>query len=318
MSRAEHAQLLQRLHPLPAAALGRGRSRQGPAGDRAGDAGAGRHRALAAHASSPAAPAWRWRSTAPRRSRSRPSRTGIAQAAPGRQDPRLGLLRRRHRRAQRAGPGRRPALRAAAPEPGPRRPATGTTFSEDPRLQLAPRAPPAWRPCTPRARSAPSRRSATTTPTSRTSPRATTTRSASSQVGFRTGWLGRYLDLGRRRREPAAGPLDGRLALADDRHRREAGGGDRQRRRLRPLVAGRATRSSDEMFRSFARFGSLPSDSPGLAQVRRADRPDRQAAPGPRRRRRLHQPGRLSRNLLRPQARRPRRLSSPPACRCGW
>ena len=61
------------------------------------------------------------------------------------------------------------------------------------------------------------------------------------------------------------GSLSPMLATAD-----EAGGGDRQRRRLRPLVAGSSDPISDEMFRSFARFGSLPSDSPALAQVRRA------------------------------------------------
>ena len=121
----------------------------------------------------------------------------------------------------------------------------------------------------------------------------------------------------RRRRQPAAGPLDGRLALADDRHRRQAGGGDRQRRRLRPLVGGRRT----------GRGRDVPQLRPlrlaarrlaGLAQVRASDRPDRQAAHGPRRGRRLHQPGRLPRNRLRPQARRRSPPTSPSACRCGW
>ena len=74
------------------------------------------------------------------------------------------------------------------------RPGAGTDLQRGPAPAAGTRPPPAWRPCTARARSAPSRRSATTTPTSRTSPRATTTRSASSTVGFRTGWLGRYID----------------------------------------------------------------------------------------------------------------------------
>ena len=49
---------------------------------------------------------------------------------------------------------------------------------------------------------------------------------------------------------------------------------------------------SDEMFRSFAKFGSLPVDSPGARPGAAGDDPDREAAPGPRRGRRLHQPGR--------------------------
>ena len=157
----------------------RRRSRQGPAGDRAGDAGAGRHRPLAAQL-----PLAQRRPGARRLRRLEDPALGLRDRhRPGgadRQDPGLGLLRRRHRRAQRARPGRRPALRAAAPEPGLGAGA-GATFSEDTRLQLAPLRGRRWRPCTARARSAPSRRSATTTPTSRTSPRATTTRSASSR-----------------------------------------------------------------------------------------------------------------------------------------
>ena len=114
---------------------------------------------------------------------------GIAQAAPTRQDPRLGLLRRRHRRAQRARAGRRPALLAAAAEPGARPRRRDRHSAEDPTPALAPVGRRRWRPCTARARSAPSRRSATTTPTSRTSPRATTTRSASStSASTPAGW----------------------------------------------------------------------------------------------------------------------------------
>ena len=125
------------------------------------------------------------------------------------------------------------------------------------------------RPCTARARSAPSRRSATTTPTSPTSPPATTTRSASSQVGYRTGWLGRYLDAVGDDENPLQGlSLDGSLSpmiataekpvAAID----SVDGYDLWSRVGDPIEA--------EMFRSFARFGSLPADSPGLAQVRRA------------------------------------------------
>ena len=56
----------------------------------------------------------------------------------------------------------------------------------------------------------------------------------------------------------------------------------------------------DEMFSSFARFGSLPSDSPALAQVRRATAQTDKLRERPRRRRRLHQPGRLSRTPTSP------------------
>jgi uncharacterized protein (DUF1501 family) len=88
-------------------------------------------------------------------------------------------------------------------------------------------------------------------------------------VGFRTGWLGRYIDSVGDSENPLQGlSMDGSLspmiATAD-----------------KPVAAidnvdGFDLWSSvsapveDEMYRSFARFGSLPSDSPGLAQVRRA------------------------------------------------
>jgi uncharacterized protein (DUF1501 family) len=88
-------------------------------------------------------------------------------------------------------------------------------------------------------------------------------------VGFRTGWLGRYIDLIGDSENPLQGlSMDGSLspmiATAD-----------------KPVAAidnvdgfdlwSRAEGSvRDEMYRSFARFGSLPSDSAGLAQVRRA------------------------------------------------
>ena len=88
-------------------------------------------------------------------------------------------------------------------------------------------------------------------------------------VGFRTGWLGRYIDAVGDDENPLQGlSMDGSLspmiATAE-----------------RPVAAIDSVDGYDlwspvsdpiesEMFRSFARFGSLPSDSPGLAQVRRA------------------------------------------------
>jgi uncharacterized protein (DUF1501 family) len=89
------------------------------------------------------------------------------------------------------------------------------------------------------------------------------------QVGYRTGWLGRYLDAVGDEENPLQGlSLDGSLSpmiataekpvAAID----SVDGYDLWSRVDDPIEA--------EMFRSFARFGSLPADSPGLAQVRRA------------------------------------------------
>jgi uncharacterized protein (DUF1501 family) len=88
-------------------------------------------------------------------------------------------------------------------------------------------------------------------------------------VGFRTGWLGRYIDLVGDTENPLQGlSLDGSLspmiATADKPVAAidSVDGFD-----LYSSVSGPV---QEEMYRSFARFGALPSDSPGLAQVRRA------------------------------------------------
>jgi uncharacterized protein (DUF1501 family) len=89
------------------------------------------------------------------------------------------------------------------------------------------------------------------------------------EVGFRTGWLGRYVDLVGDEDNPLQGlSMDGSLspmiATAD-----------------RPVAAIDSVDGyelwspvsnpiSAEMFSSFAHFGSMPADSPALAQVRRA------------------------------------------------
>ena len=89
------------------------------------------------------------------------------------------------------------------------------------------------------------------------------------QVGYRTGWLGRYIDAVGDDENPLQGlSLDGALSpmiataekpvAAID----SVDGYDLWARVGDPI--------EDEMFRSFARFGSLPSDSPALTQVRRA------------------------------------------------
>ncbi len=88
-------------------------------------------------------------------------------------------------------------------------------------------------------------------------------------VGFHTGWLGRYIDQVGDEDNPLQGlSMDGSLspmiataqrpvAAIDD-----VDGYDLWSQVSNPI--------EPEMFRSFAKFGSLPSDSAGLSQVRRA------------------------------------------------
>lgn len=89
------------------------------------------------------------------------------------------------------------------------------------------------------------------------------------EIGFRTGWLGRYVDLVGDNENPLQGlSMDGALspmiATAD-----------------KPVAAIDSVDGYDlwsavsdpvraEMYKSFAKFGSLPADSKGLSQVRRA------------------------------------------------
>jgi uncharacterized protein (DUF1501 family) len=90
------------------------------------------------------------------------------------------------------------------------------------------------------------------------------------EIGFRTGWMGRYIDAVGDDDNPLQGlSMDGALspmiATAE-----------------RPVAAidsvdgydlwtqGVGEPISAELFKSFGKFGSLPSDSPGLTQVRRA------------------------------------------------
>ncbi len=88
-------------------------------------------------------------------------------------------------------------------------------------------------------------------------------------VGFRTGWLGRYIDAVGNDENPLQGlSMDGSLSpmLATAN---------------RPVAAIDSVDGYDlwspvsdpvesEMYRSFARFGAMPSDSPALSQVRKA------------------------------------------------
>jgi uncharacterized protein (DUF1501 family) len=88
-------------------------------------------------------------------------------------------------------------------------------------------------------------------------------------VGFRTGWLGRYIDLVGDDENPLQGlSMDGSLSpMLATANRPVAAidsvdGYDLWSSVGEPIEA--------EMYRTFASFGSMPSDSPGLAQVRRA------------------------------------------------
>ena len=88
-------------------------------------------------------------------------------------------------------------------------------------------------------------------------------------VGFHTGWLGRYIDQTGEDDNPLQGlSMDGSLSPMIATAERPVAaidsvdGYDLWSPVSQPI--------SDEMYKSFARFGSLPSDSAGLAQVRRA------------------------------------------------
>jgi uncharacterized protein (DUF1501 family) len=88
-------------------------------------------------------------------------------------------------------------------------------------------------------------------------------------VGYHTGWLGRYLDLVGADDNPLQGlSMDGRLSpmlATSDKPVAAIDSVDGY-----DLWSPVSQPVSDEMFKSFARFGSLPVDSPGLGQVRRA------------------------------------------------
>jgi uncharacterized protein (DUF1501 family) len=88
-------------------------------------------------------------------------------------------------------------------------------------------------------------------------------------VGFHTGWMGRYIDQVGDDDNPLQGlSMDGTLSPMIATAERPVAaidsvdGYDLWSPVSQPI--------SDEMYRSFARFGSLPSDSPGMTQVRRA------------------------------------------------
>jgi uncharacterized protein (DUF1501 family) len=89
------------------------------------------------------------------------------------------------------------------------------------------------------------------------------------EVGFRTGWLGRYIDLVGDAENPLQGlSMDGSLSPMIATAERPVAAIDSVDGY--DLWSGVSDPISNEMFKSFARFGSLPADSPALAQVRRA------------------------------------------------
>jgi uncharacterized protein (DUF1501 family) len=89
------------------------------------------------------------------------------------------------------------------------------------------------------------------------------------EVGFRTGWLGRYIDSVGDDDNPLQGlSMDGSLSPMIATAERPVAAIDSVDGY--DLWSPVSAPIEDEMYRSFARFGSLPSDSPGLAQVRRA------------------------------------------------
>jgi uncharacterized protein (DUF1501 family) len=89
------------------------------------------------------------------------------------------------------------------------------------------------------------------------------------EVGFRTGWMGRYLDLVGDEENPLQGlSMDGSLSpmIATAQKPVAAIAGVDGYDLWSPV----GSPVSEEMFTSFARFGTLPADSPALSQVRKA------------------------------------------------
>ena len=171
----------------------------------------------------PHAPGSRSPSTAAARCSSSRSTTGSPARPPTPTGPperaRLGLPRRRHRRDVRALPGRRPALLPAAPEPRACRRPPGIPYTGDSRLR--------WNPAATsiatlygegKVSSIPAIGYADSDLSHFTSRHYWEV--GATDAALRTGWLGRYLDLGRHARQPAAG--------ADARRRPPAGARDRE------------------------------------------------------------------------------------------
>jgi uncharacterized protein (DUF1501 family) len=88
-------------------------------------------------------------------------------------------------------------------------------------------------------------------------------------VGFRTGWMGRYLDIVGDEENPLQGlSMDGSLSPMIATAQKPVAAIDSVDGY--DLWAAVDDPVETEMFKSFAKFGALPADSPALAQVRRA------------------------------------------------
>jgi uncharacterized protein (DUF1501 family) len=88
-------------------------------------------------------------------------------------------------------------------------------------------------------------------------------------VGFRTGWMGRYLDIVGDEENPLQGlSMDGSLSPMIATAQKPVAAIDSVDGY--DLWAAVSDPVRAEMFKSFAKFGALPADSPALAQVRRA------------------------------------------------
>ncbi len=211
------------------------RSGPRPARDRAGDADPSRHRP---HPAQVPLPQRRRRARRLRRLedpalglRPRHRRGGDAG-----QGPDLDLLRRRDRRDERARPGRRPALRETPTQHRPGARSRRTLHRGHPPAVAPGRRAAGRTPCRGQGRRLPGDRLRTPRPVALHLAPLLRDRGARHRPAR---GLARSLPRRRRRRrKPAAGALDGRLALAHDGDRAKAGGGDRQRRRLRNVVAG--------------------------------------------------------------------------------
>ena len=266
--------------------------------------------------SSRAAPDWRWRSTAPASCRW-PLRGGHRPRRHQRAHPGLGLLRRRHRLDERAGPDRRtpstrgcarrwPWGRARAPPSARTRRCAGT------------------RPRPPLATLHGEGKVSTFPAIGYTSPNQShfTSRHfyeiGELEVGARTGWLGPLHRPHGHRRQPAPGPLDGRHPLADrSRPRRcrwrRSIGHHRLRhvhpRRRRPRGRARCTTPSGAS-------AAFASDSAHMTQVRRATTQTTDLREQLATFERLHPAGALPQHPLRREALGPGGDDRRAGCRC--
>ena len=242
---------------------------------------------------------------------------GIAAGGAGRQSPDLDLLRRRHRRDERARPGRRPALRLAAAEPRSRNRGDGPTFTEDTRLQ--------WHPGATSLATLHGEGKVAAFPAigyEHPDQSHFTSRHyyeiGELDIGQHAGWLGRYIDVVGDEENPLQGlSMDGTLSPMIATAQKPVAaissvdGYDMWTRYTgEPIDA--------EMYKAFAAFGSLPSDSPAMLQVRRATAQTEKVREELGRRRRQSKARSPIRKPTSPTSSPASPTTSTAACRCGW